>query len=257
MNFVRKSLKYPQVTVSVLLILFAVGTYSLLEMPRREDARIRIRVGQVIAFYPGADSLQVEEQVTKKLERYLFQYEEVRKEKTTSTTRDGVVIINVWLNDSVKDLDVFWSKLNHQLLVQKAVSLPPGVQGPIVNFEFGDVEALLIAIEMDDPDYARMNDCARKLEEGLRTIKSVSKIKRIGGQKEQIVISADSAKLERYGITFATAMMVLQSQNTIGPAGDLSTPTRRSAFTPRDITGRRRRSATRSSAWPGPARRSA
>lgn len=224
MNFVRKSLKYPQVTVSVLLILFAVGTYSLLEMPRREDARIRIRVGQVIAFYPGADSLQVEEQVTKKLERYLFQYEEVRKEKTTSTTRDGVVIINVWLNDSVKDLDVFWSKLNHQLLVQKAVSLPPGVQGPIVNFEFGDVEALMIAIETDDPDYARMNDCARKLEEGLRTIKSVSKIKRIGGQKEQIVISADSAKLERYGITFATAMMVLQSQNTIGPAGDLSTP---------------------------------
>jgi len=223
MNFVRKSLEYPQVTVSVLLILFAVGTYSLLEMPRREDAKIRIRVGQVIAFYPGADSLQVEEQVTKKLEQYLFQYEEVRKEKTTSTTRDGVVLINVWLNDSVKDLDVFWSKLNHQLLVQKAVSLPPGVQGPIVNFEFGDVEALMIAIEMDDPDYARMNDCARKLEDSLRTLKSVSKIKRIGGQKEQILISADSAKLERYGMTFATAMMVLQSQNTIGPAGDLST----------------------------------
>ncbi|PKN75765.1 MAG: hypothetical protein CVU52_05755, partial [Deltaproteobacteria bacterium HGW-Deltaproteobacteria-10] len=224
MNFVKKSLKYPQVTISILLLTFIVGGYSLLEMPRREDAKINIQVGQIIAFYPGANSLQVEEQVTKKLEQYLFQYAEVRKEKTTSTTRDGVVVINVWLNNNVKNLDVFWSKLNHQLLVLKAVKLPQGVQGPIVNYELGDTEALMIALEMDHPDYSQLKDYAQKLEDSLRTIKAVSKIKRIGEQKEQIVISSNSAKLERYGITFATVMMVLQSQNTIGPAGDLKTP---------------------------------
>ena len=223
MNFVKQSLKYPQVTISVLLITFILGGYSLLEMPRREDAKIRVRVGQVIAFYPGANSLQVEEQVTKKLEQYLFQYEEVRKEKTTSTTRDGVVIINVWLNNNVENLDIFWSKLNHQLLVQKAVNLPPGVQGPIVNFEFGDTEALMIAIEMDNPDYSQLRDYAQKLEDGLRSIKAVSKIKRIGEQKEEIIISSKSSKLQQYGMSFATALMVLQSQNTIGPAGNLKT----------------------------------
>ncbi len=224
MNFVKAALKYPQVTISVLLLTFIAGAYALLEMPRREDAKIHVRVGQVIAFYPGANSLQVEEQVTKKLEQYLFQYEEVRKDKTTSTTRDGVVIINVWLNNDVKNLDVFWSKLNHQLLVLKAVNLPQGVQGPIVNFEFGDTEALMIAIEMDHPDYAQLRNYAQKLEDDLRTIKAVSKIKRIGEQKEQIVITTNSAKLQQYGITLATVMLVLQSQNTIGPAGDLKTP---------------------------------
>lgn len=224
MNFIKKSLKYPQVTVSVLLITFVIGAYALLEMPRREDAKIRIRIGQVIAFYPGANSLQVEEQVTKKLEQYLFQYEEVRKEKTTSTTRDGVAIINVWVNDNVENLDIFWSKLNHQLLVQKAVSLPAGVRGPIVNFEFGDTEALLIAIEMDNPDYAQLREYANKLEDNLRTIKAVSKIKRIGEQKEQIVISTNSSRLQQYGISLATVMLIMQSQNTIGPSGNLKTP---------------------------------
>ena len=224
MNFVKKSLKYPQVTISILLLTFIVGGYSLLEMPRREDAKIPIQVGQIIAFYPGANSLQVEEQVTKKLEQYLFQYEEVRKEKTTSTTRDGMVIINVWLNHNVKNLDVFWSKLNHQLLVLKAAKLPQGVQGPIVNYELGDTEALMIALEMDNPDYSQLKDYAQKLEDSLRTIKAVSKIKRIGEQKEQIVISSNSAKLEQYGITLTTVMLALQSQNTIGPAGDLKTP---------------------------------
>jgi len=117
MNFVKKSLKYPQVTVSVLILCFLAGVLSLVYMPRREDPKIQVRIGQVIAYYPGASSLQVEEQVTKKLEQYLFQYAEVRKEKTTSTTRDGAVIINVWVNDNVENVDVFWSKLNHQMLV--------------------------------------------------------------------------------------------------------------------------------------------
>lgn len=223
MNFVKKSLKYPQVTISVLILTFLAGVYSLLYMPRREDAKIQVRVGQIIAYYPGANSLQVEEQVTKKLEEYLFQCEEVKKDKTTSATRDGAVIINVWVNDNVENVDVFWSKLNHQLLVLKAVNLPPGVQGPFVNYQFGDTEALLVAVEMDHPDYARLRDYTRKLEDGLKTIKAVSKIKRLGEQKEQIVIASDSAKLGQYGISFAKVMQVLQSQNAIGPTGAVKT----------------------------------
>ena len=223
MNFVKKSLKYPQVTISILALAFLVGVYSLVTMPRREDPKINIRVGQIIAFYPGANSLQVEEQVTRKLEQYLFQYAEVRKEKTTSTTRDGVAIVYVWLNDDVENLDTFWSKLNHQLLVLKAAALPAGVVGPFVNYDFGDTEALVVGLEMDRPDYASLREYARKLEDNLKTIRAVSKIKRIGEQKEQIVITTDSARLEQYGITFAKVMQVLQSQNEIVPAGDVKT----------------------------------
>jgi len=128
------------------------------------------------------------------------------------------------VNDNVENVDVFWSKLNHQMLVLKAVHLPPGVQGPFVNFEFGDTEALLIGIEMDHPDYAQLRDYAIKLEDSLKNIQAVSKVKRIGEQKEQIVIESSSAKLEQYGISFAKVMQVLQSQNAIGPAGDVKTP---------------------------------
>ena len=140
MNFVKKSLKYPQVTLSILALAFLVGVHSLVAMPRREDAKVKVRVGQVIALYPGANPLQVEEQVTRKLEQYLFQYAEVRKEKTTSVTSDGMVVITVWLNNDVEKFDSFWSKLNHQLNVLKVVNLPAGVYGPVINSEFGDTE---------------------------------------------------------------------------------------------------------------------
>lgn len=223
MNFVKASLKYKQVTLSVLLLVFAIGVNSLLNMPRREDPKITVRLGLVMAYYPGANSAQVEDQVTKKLEQYLFQFEEVRKDKTYSTTQDGMVVINVELGEKVKNPDIFWSKLRHELMLAKNLDLPAGVRGPIVNSDFGDTEALVIGIEGKNADYAQLKEYTQKLEDHLRTIKSVSKIKRVGEQKEQITITSNSEKLSQYGVSLQRVVQVLQSQNSIGPTGEIKT----------------------------------
>lgn len=225
MNFVKSSLKYPQVTLSVLLLVFAVGVYSLLNMPRREDPKITVRQGLVLAYFPGANSAQVEDQVTKKLEQYLFQFEEIRKDKTYSTSQDGMVVVNVELGENVKNPDVFWSKLRHQLLVARQVDFPKGVRGPIVNSDFGDTEALVIGIESNKATYAQLKDYTQKLEDVLRTVKSVSKIKRIGEQKEQITVTSSSEKLSQYNVKLSSVVQVLQSQNVISPTGDIKTAT--------------------------------
>lgn len=225
MNLVKSSLKYSQVTLTVLLMVFAVGVHSLLTMPRREDPKITIRTGLVLAFYPGATSAQVEDQVTKKLEQYLFQFEEVKKSKTFSTTRDGAVVINVELEDKVKDPDIFWSKLRHELLIAKTLALPEGVRGPIVNSDFGDTEALVIGVQSDKASYNQLKEYTQKLEDELRTIPAVSKIKRIGEQKEQIVLTSNSEKLAQYGIKFSQVIQVLKSQNSINATGNVKTGT--------------------------------
>src|SRR5437667_11194285 len=82
-------------------------------MPRMEDPNVTIRTGIVAALYPGATSDQVESQVAKKIEDHLFKFAEVRKEKTYSTSRPGVLFVNVELQDSVRDSDELWSKLRH------------------------------------------------------------------------------------------------------------------------------------------------
>jgi multidrug efflux pump subunit AcrB len=223
MNIIQAALKYKHVTLSVLLLLFAIGVNSLLNMPRREDPKITIRQGLVIAYFPGANSAQVEDQVTKKLEQYLFQYEEVNKTKTYSTTKDGIVVVNVELTESVKLPDIFWSKLRHQLLVSKQLDLPEGVKGPIVNSDFGDTEAMVIALEGNKASYAELKTYAQKLEDYLRTIPAASKIKRVGEQKEQIVVASSSEKLSQYGVSLQQVVRVLQSQNSINATGSVKT----------------------------------
>lgn len=230
MNIIQASLKYKQVTISVLLLLFAIGIQSLLNMPRREDPKITIRTGLVIAYYPGANSAQVEEQVTKKLEQYLFQYEEVNKAKTYSTTKDGVVVVNVELTERVKQPDIFWSKLRNQLLVAKQIDLPEGVRGPIVNSDFGDTEAMVIALESKTASPNELKSYAQKLEDNLRTLPATSKVKRIGDQKEEIVVSSSSEKLSQYGVNLQQVVSLLQSQNKINPTGDIKTENNRTTL---------------------------
>jgi hypothetical protein len=96
MNPVRASLRYPQVTIAMVLMLVATGVYALLRMPRREDPKIRVRMGVVAAFYPGASAAEVENQVTHKVEQRLFKVEGVRREKTYSTSLNGSMFINVY-----------------------------------------------------------------------------------------------------------------------------------------------------------------
>ena len=219
MNPVRASLRYPQVTLVLSGMLFVAGFYALLTMPRREDPKITIHTGIVAAIYPGATSQEVEDQVTRKIEERLFRFEEVRREKTFSTTRNGMVIVNVELNKQVKDSDEFWSKLRLDMAQLKATELPAGVRGPIVDSDFGDTVAALIAVHGGHYGPRELKDYAQTVETGLRAIPAVSKIKRIGDQKEEIEIGTSSERLAQYGVNPLKVMGALQGRNTVQFAG--------------------------------------
>ncbi|MGB8491525.1 MAG: efflux RND transporter permease subunit [Bacteroidales bacterium] len=222
MNFVKASLKYRQVTFTVLLVMFGFGVYSLITMPRREDPKIVIPGGLIIAYYPGANASQVEDQVTRPIEEYLFRFNEVNKGKTYSISADGVAEIHVWLRDNVRKPDIFWNKLRDQLTVVKSLDLPREVMGPVVNSDFGDTESMIIAVESDTVDLNTLKDYAEKLEDRLRLIPALSKIIRTGEQKEQITIGFSSERLSQYDLNLKQITGILQSQNVINPTGEIN-----------------------------------
>jgi multidrug efflux pump subunit AcrB/outer membrane protein TolC len=222
MNPVRAALRYPQVTLFLSAVVFLLGVYSMVRMPRREDPKITIRTGIVAAMYPGATSKEVEDQVTRKIEERLFHFEEVRREKTYATTRNGMVVVNVELNKSVTNADQFWSKLRLDMATLKAQELPAGVLGPVVDSDFGDTVAVLIAVHGGSYGYRELKDYARTVEDGVRTLPMVSKIHRIGDQPEAIEVNSSNGQLSQYGVTPIQVMQALQGRNTIEYAGRVS-----------------------------------
>ena len=223
MNPVRASLRYPQVTIALTIMLVASGVYALLRMPRREDPKIHVRIGIVAAFYPGASATEVENQVTQKVEQRLFKIEGVRREKTYSTSMNGAMFINLNLEDNLQDTEKFWSKLRLDLAELKKTDLPEGVEGPIVDYDFGDTVAVLLAIHGDHYGYRELKDYAERIESSIRRIRSVSKVKRIGEQKEEIDVSSSLSRLAQYSVTPDKVFKALEGRNMVHYAGAVPT----------------------------------
>lgn len=223
MNPVRSSLQHVSVTLALTAALVLAGIYSLVKMPRREDPKITIRTGLVSAQYPGATAEQVEKQVTTQIEERLFRYAEVRKESTFSTSRPNVVIINVELEDWVTNPDMFWSKLRHDMNQLKATALPESVRGPVVDSDFGDTVAALIAVRGGRYGYRELKDYARSIEEALRSLRPVAKIKRVGEQPEEIQITSSLERLSQYALNPVKVAAALQGRNALEYAGSIDT----------------------------------
>ncbi|MDR1860829.1 MAG: efflux RND transporter permease subunit [Bacteroidales bacterium] len=201
-------------------LLFIAGIYALLEMPKQEMPQFVIRQGVVIGVFPGATSLEVEQQLTKPLERYLFTFPEVNRKKTHSKSKDGMAFIFVELSDNVKDKNIVWSTVKHGLNMFKS-SLPQGVLAVIANDNFGDVASVLITLESDDKTYRELDSYLDVLDDRLKTIPSVANTHRFGSQKEQISIYVDNEKLSAYGIGTKLLMANLFAQGITLPGGTM------------------------------------
>lgn len=218
--FIDWTMKYNRLVLLIVTALIVFGIYALVEMPKREFPAVTIRQGVVIGVYPGATSAEVEEQLAKPLENFLFTYKEVKKAKTYSQSKDGVVYVFVELNDDVYNKDEVWSKIKHGLTTFK-MQLPSGVLALIANDDFGDTSALLITLESDTKTYRHLEEQLEILEGKLRSIESVSNLRRYGTQKEQISIYIEKEKLATYGISVLNLYQTLITKGFITLSGKI------------------------------------
>ncbi len=221
MNWMSWPLNHYPITLLIVVILFVLGIFGMHEMPKDEFPQFTIRQGVVVAVYPGATTEEVEAQVARPLERFLFTYGEVNRAKTTTTSQNGMCLVMVRLDDDVNNKDEVWSKIKHGLALFKQ-SLPSGVLAVVANDDFGNTSALLIAIESEQRSYRELQHYSDHLADLLRRIPSVANVRLYGEQKEQISLYVDRHRLEAYGIGQQTLFSKLQEQGMTTVSGSVS-----------------------------------
>ncbi len=212
-RLIEWALTHHKLIVLLIGVLVAFGIYSLIVMPKNEFPTFTIRQGVVVGAYPGATTKEVEDQLTKPLERFIWTFKEVNKTKTYSLTKDGFVYVFVTLNDNVYKKDEFWSKFKIALSQFKS-QLPPGVLALIANDDFGDTSALLITLEGRDKTYRELESYLDKLEDRLRKNKAIANFRRYGVQKEQIGVYVSQEKSAAYGISNNLLLANIFTQGT-------------------------------------------
>ena len=219
-GFIEAAMRNRNIVILIAVIFMLIGVIALKKMPRNEFPQFTIRQGLVIGVYPGATSAEVEAQLTTVVENYIFGYSEVKKAKTHSLSKEGMMYIFVELNDDVKNADQFWSKLKHGLSELK-MSLPTGVMALIANSDFGDTSALLITLSSDTKSYKELEKELKKLETECRKIPATSKVKHYGLQKEQIYVNVKPELLNEYNIKSISLLGSYLPNGMINYAGTL------------------------------------
>ncbi len=220
-NWLRWPLEHYSISLLLIVLLFVLGIFGMYDMPKDEFPQFTIRQGVVVAVYPGATTEEVEQQVARELERYLFTYKEVNRTKTTTTSQNGMCYVMVRLNDEVNNKDEVWSKIKHGLATFKQ-SLPPGVLALIANDDFGNTSALLIAIESSERSYRELHDYSDAISDRLRRIPSVANVRTYGEQQEQISLYVDRQRLQAYGIGQQALFVKLQGEGMTMMSGSMS-----------------------------------
>ena len=220
-NWLKWPLEHYSISLLIVGILYVLGIFGMFDMPKDEFPAFTIRQGVVVAVYPGATTEEVEEQVARPLERYLFTFGEVNRIKTTTQSQNGLCIVMVKLNDNVNNKDEVWSKIKHGLALYKQ-SLPSGVLALVANDDFGNTSALLIAVESSQRNYRELQDYSDELSDRLRRIPSVANVRLYGEQKEQVSLYVNRQRLQAYGIGQQMLFSRLQAQGFTTFGGNIS-----------------------------------
>src|SRR6201997_5164725 len=131
-----------QIAWVALFATLAWGVFGYLNMPKRKDPDIPVRIALAITPWPGISADKVEQLVTRKVEQAATGNSKV--DRVESTTLDNISVVQVRLLDSIQNTQQEFQDIGQRL--NQITDLPQGA-GPITWIsDFGDTAALMLTV---------------------------------------------------------------------------------------------------------------
>jgi multidrug efflux pump subunit AcrB len=168
-NTARFFTENTHISWALLVLTILWGVFSYLTMPKRKDPEIPVRVAAAILNWPGATAENVEERVTRVVEKKLA--ENAKIDRVESTTRSGVAVVTILLDDTVKDtakeFDDIWLKLS------SLTNLPEGASVEFMK-DFGDTSALMLTVASPRASSVEIQLRAQQVERAIREARKLA-----------------------------------------------------------------------------------
>ncbi|MEP3931923.1 efflux RND transporter permease subunit, partial [Rhodopirellula bahusiensis] len=218
----------PTVVITFVLMFVCWGILAALTMPRREDPEFTLKICVVSARWPGASAEKMEELVTDPLEEAIDGIEEVRLIRSTSSSEQTVIFVELeeWLPGA--KIDDAWDRVRARV---ENVPMPDPVVVPFVNDEFADTSVILFAVHQQpdeetnsiDPRFAysdrELDIYSERIRDALRLLPGVAKVERHGVREEAIYVETDERNWSQLELTIDQIAALAKAQNIVEPGG--------------------------------------
>ena len=205
----------PLVTVASLL----VGGLAIVATPREEEPQISVPMIDVIVAMPGASPAEVENLLTRPVERRMWEIPGV--EHVYSMAAESMTLVTVRFKvgeDQVRSVAAVHAKLFSGMDQAPAGALPPLVKPHAID----DVPVITLTLHSDRYGSNELRQMATHLEDEIRTITNVSETFVTGGQPEQFRVTLHPDRLAASGISAPEVLQGLRGANARLPAGEFA-----------------------------------
>ena len=209
--FINSKLTPLAIIASILLGLFAV-----LALPREEEPQIKVPMIDVTVAMPGATAAEVENRVTRPMEKLLWEIPGVEYLYSTSSPGNSLVIVRFVVGT---DIETALVRLN-QKLQGNFDRIPPGVSQPLVKPRtIDDVPILALTLHSATQDHLTLRRLAAQLDDVLKSVPQVAETTLVGGVRRAIRVQLDVAALAARDLTTSQVVTLLQAANRQAHAG--------------------------------------
>lgn len=223
-RFISFFVRNASFTIVCLIAILALGVNSLVNMPRGEDPEVNFPRFFVVAVYPGASPLDMEDQVVEPLENRINELDDLKKFR--STIEDGLVVIDVEYEFDV-DRDEKYSEIVREVNAARN-ELPDDLYLlEVQEFNSSDVNIFQLALISETASYAEMEKIAEDFEEELEKVSGFKKVETWGYPEQEVRVELNLQKIAQQGIPLDYVYGALQSENVNIPGGAINMNSRR------------------------------
>lgn len=208
-----------KLTPLIIIASILLGLGAVVMLPREEEPQIIVPMIDVFVQMPGASAREIEARVTQPMEKLLWEVPGVEYVYSTSSPGAAMAIVRFYVGQNEEDAIV---RLNQKMLANFDL-IPSGASQPLIKpRSIDDVPILALTLSSSTYDAFTLRRIAAQMNDQIKQIPDVSEVKLIGGQRRQIRISLDAARMAGFNIAPAMIAPVLEQSNRQLQSGSFS-----------------------------------
>ena len=220
MKLSQLAVKKPVTTIMVFLGIVVFGLLAFYQLKLDILPEVEYPSLTIVTVYPGASAEDVEQQVTKVLEKKLAGVSELKTLKSTS--KENVSFIRMEFAFGADLSDVTNDIRDNVDQVKK--HLPDYAWDPMVakvNSAMMPVVIYGISAKKSNPALKKIID--DRIESRLKQVDGVGSLITLGAPVREISVTVDPLKLKAYGVSSGLVAKLLETQNLSIPGGSIKT----------------------------------
>ncbi|MCK6694783.1 MAG: efflux RND transporter permease subunit, partial [Thermoanaerobaculia bacterium] len=219
MNLTALSIRRPSLIIVVFAVLTFMGVASYFSLPIELVPKFDPPVVTIMAAYPGASPVEVENAVAKPIENAISSIEGIDQIQIGSN--ENICFVAVEMRQDI-NIDQTVQEMQRKIN-QILPNFPKEVRAPVINkFALSELPILRLSVRANVAGTGFTDLIKNRIVPEIAQLKGVAQVSLLGAEEREIRINISSARLEQYGLSLLQVAQAVQTANLDFPTGKVT-----------------------------------